>query len=77
MKTPALATILAMATLMASSAFAGSETTTTPAAPATGANTSAPHPTKKQCEADAKTKKLTGDQKKQYVKKCQAGTAAD
>ncbi len=73
-----IAAALATCALLASSAFAAgtaAPAATAPTMPQTGTAAAATHPTRSQCEADAKAKGIHGKQLKTFMKDCEAGTA--
>jgi psiF repeat-containing protein len=71
-----LPTFAVAALLTAGAAFAASTPpTATAGATATPAAAPAAHESLKHCEAQAKDKKLTGDEAKKFVRECRHGAA--
>ena len=74
-----LSTFTLAALLSAGAAFAATTPTATPAAsatPAAASSSTAKHNSASHCEKEAKSKKLTGDDEKKFVKECKEGKAA-
>jgi hypothetical protein len=71
-----LTTLTVAALLNAGTAFASSTPTATPAASATPASTHTKHNTAMHCEKEAGTRKLSGGEKKKFVKECREGKAS-
>lgn len=72
-----LPTLALAALFTAGTAYASSTApTATPASNATPAAAHARHNSAMHCEKEAKTKKLSGDHEKKFVKECRAGKAS-
>ncbi|MEZ5564547.1 MAG: PsiF family protein [Gammaproteobacteria bacterium] len=77
MKTTAIGSVLALAVLMGTSAFAADKAPTSTKATDSYSSTSAEakHPTQEQCKTQATAKKLNGKKRSEFMKSCEAGKA--
>ena len=72
-----ISTLTLAALMSAGAAFAATTPTATPASSATPAAAAKPaHHEGMHCDKQAKEKKLTGDEKDQFMKECKAGSHA-
>jgi len=72
-----LSTLTIAGLLTAGSAFAAATPTATSGATATPASAPVKHASARHCEAQAKEKKLTGDDEKKFVKECRHSAKAN